>query len=209
MVNDKHHRYRSWEHCYRFFQEMKPSGLARNRDDAAVRLAFYLASWGMYRGGSFLLQRDYTIHLAAIDCLCQPRWSSLWEREVGAGDSDDELTMDIVELRKCLGAAYAPFGEPTDTLATKIMLGTLACTPACDRFFKDGFRARGYPYSYFNRPFVERVLEFCRSNDGALRNAQNRIAGKIGTHYPMMKVVDMYFFQIGWECRRDDAEPGE
>jgi hypothetical protein len=57
LEHDEHHRYRSWEHCYRYFQKASPSRLSKDRDDAAIRLGFYLASWGMYRGKSFLLQR--------------------------------------------------------------------------------------------------------------------------------------------------------
>jgi hypothetical protein len=54
-------------------------------------------------------------------------------------------------MRDCLGDAYDAFGTPTDTLITKIMLGTVACSPACDRYFIAGFKAEGYAFSYFNR----------------------------------------------------------
>jgi hypothetical protein len=30
-------------------------------------MAFYLASWGMYRGSSFLLWKDYLIHQEVVD----------------------------------------------------------------------------------------------------------------------------------------------
>ena len=199
VEGDEHHRYRSWDHCYRFFQQVTPLGLAKNRDDAAMKLGFYLASWGMYRGGSFLLERAYTVHLAAIDCLADPRWSALWSGEIGANDIGEDTFSDVVELRKCIGAAYAPFGVPTDTLATKIMLGTLGCSPACDRYFIVGFTGEGHPFSCFNRLFVRRVVGFCSDNLAALRRAQARIELRVGCRYPLMKLVDMYFFQKGWE----------
>jgi hypothetical protein len=194
-----HHRYRSWEHCYQFFQQVGPSGLAKHRQDAAMQLGFYLASWGMYRGGSFLLQRAYTVHLAAIDCLSDPRWSRLWSCEFGASDDDEKKVGDIVELRNCIGAAYKPFGVPTDTLATKIMLGTLGCSPACDRYFIIGFTAEDHSFSCFNQQFVKRVLGFCGENLSALRRAQTKIERSVDARYPLMKLVDMYFFQSGWE----------
>jgi hypothetical protein len=56
ITKDDHHRYRSWEHCYGFFQRVGRQDIIAQRDDAAVQLGFYLASWGMYRGSSFLLQ---------------------------------------------------------------------------------------------------------------------------------------------------------
>jgi hypothetical protein len=42
-------------------------------DDAlSLHLAFFLASWGMYRGSSFLLQKDYTIHRPVVRLLRSP-----------------------------------------------------------------------------------------------------------------------------------------
>jgi hypothetical protein len=49
-----HHRYRSWEHCYLYFHRSPPKALAADRDHAALQPGFYLASWGTYRGSSFL-----------------------------------------------------------------------------------------------------------------------------------------------------------
>lgn len=35
----------------------------------ALNLGFYLASWGMYRGSSFLVHKDYTVHEGAVRIL--------------------------------------------------------------------------------------------------------------------------------------------
>lgn len=60
---DKHHRFKSWEHCFQFFQSnYKKLDKEDVLDHASLHLAFYLASWGMMRGGTFLLQKDYRIH---------------------------------------------------------------------------------------------------------------------------------------------------
>lgn len=63
---DRNGRYRSWEHCYKCFHD------ARNNSDPdydymSLQLAFYLASWGMYRGSSFLLQKDYKVHIPVVE----------------------------------------------------------------------------------------------------------------------------------------------
>src|SRR5215472_9314657 len=87
----EHHRYRSWEHCYGYFHKNTPEAIAADRDRAALHLGFYLASWGMYRGSSFLLQHAYTIHLGVIDQLLAPRFSVLWGQEFGQGDNDLRL----------------------------------------------------------------------------------------------------------------------
>ena len=41
---DPHHRYRSWEHCYRFFRSRSLETIAAEKDVAALHLGFYLAS---------------------------------------------------------------------------------------------------------------------------------------------------------------------
>src|SRR5262245_13754106 len=46
-VASPHHRYLSWEHCYRFFRSRTRDALLKDKDAAALQLAFYLASWGM------------------------------------------------------------------------------------------------------------------------------------------------------------------
>jgi len=58
ILDDQYHRYRSWEHCYSCFQRLQSSKSEENVDTATLHLAFYLASWGMYRGSSQLLQKD-------------------------------------------------------------------------------------------------------------------------------------------------------
>jgi len=204
LTEKEHHRYRSWEHCYRFFRSITPPGISAARDNAALQLGFYLARWGMYRGSSFLLNHTYTIHLRAIDCLSAPELRPLWERDFGSQENDCDFIPTLLDAVSAIRDAYEPF-LPTDTLITKVLLGTLGCLPACDKYFLVGFRSEGFSYSDLNRPFIERLLDFCRSNMAALRNEQERIATADGIRYPLMKLVDMYFWQIGYEADASDA----
>lgn len=49
--------------------------------------------------------------------------------------------------------------------------------------------------------FVERIIAFCNEHLTELRNEQTRIeATEGGMHYPLMKLADMYFWQIGYEA---------
>lgn len=61
-IQDENHRFKSWEHCYKFFNQHKGNLNERLIDYASLNLGFYLASWGMMRGSSFLLQKDYKVH---------------------------------------------------------------------------------------------------------------------------------------------------
>jgi hypothetical protein len=204
-MSNEHHRYRSWEHCYRYFHSASRESIEADRDQAALRLGFYLASWGMYRGSSFLLQYAYTIHRGVIDRLLVPTLAVLWDRDFGAGEGDEELIPVILEAVRAIREAYKPFvtetqpGQPTHTLVTKILLGTLGCMPACDRFFVDGLKRSGLAYSRGNGKFIEGLLRFTKEHVRELREEQDRIEFAGGLRYPLMKLVDMYFWQIGFE----------
>lgn len=73
---DKNGRFRSWEYSYKAFynarREEKP-----NYDYLSLILSFYLASWGMYRGSSFLLQKDYRIHIPVIKEILKRKYDVL------------------------------------------------------------------------------------------------------------------------------------
>jgi hypothetical protein len=202
---EPNHRYRSWEHCFRFFRASR-NKIRSDLDVAALQLGFYLASWGMYRGSSFLLQRDYTVHKQTIETLFSERFAALWEHEIGANPTDEEYADLILKAADAVWSSYEPFGNASDTLVTKVLLGTLACLPACDRFFIDGFKRTGHQYSYVNAPFVRRMVGFCTQFAGELRQEQSRIACESGADYPLMKLADMYFWQIGFEAAGEPVE---
>jgi hypothetical protein len=205
----EHHRYRSWEHCFGYFQSTTPQKLKQDPRPAALHLGFYLASWGMYRGSGFLLQHAYTIHLDVVRLLASSTFDPLWKTEFGADQDDSGLAPAVLTAASAVRNSYHPFassaeaGDATDTLVTKILLGTLGCLPACDRFFIDGFKAAGLSYSRLNSNFINRLLEFTHANLTALRTEQSRIESHTGVRYPLMKLVDMYFWQLGYE--RDNA----
>jgi hypothetical protein len=105
-------------------------------------------------------------------------------------------------------ASYEPFGNATDTLVTKVILGTVGSLPACDRYFIYGFKNAGLTYSRLNANFVEQVHRFCRENLPELRAEQAAIERAGGLRYPLMKLLDMYFWQIGSELGTRSAEAG-
>ena len=205
LRTDPHHRYRSWEHCYSYFRNKTPKQLIHERDHAALQLGFYLASWGMYRGSSFLLQHAYTIHRGVIDLLADDKVKPLWKYEYGTGVHDNILRPVILDVIHAIKAAYKPFApaegsqQPTDTLVSKIILGTFGSLPACDRYFIDGFKKCDLPFSSLNQQFIQRISDFCTSNHDELSEMQTEIQELTGFRYPMMKLADMYFWQIGYE----------
>ena len=181
--------------------------------NAALHLGSYLASWGMYRGSSFLLKYTYTAHLGVIEQLVSPELSVLWKHEFGGVENDFQLVPTILEAVSRIREAYRPFApaaesrQASDTLVTKTLLGTLGCMPACDRYFIDGFKRAGLKYSYLNGAFVCRVLGFCREHLSEFRGEQEKIEREGGIRYPLMKLVDMCFWQVGFELDGPTVTP--
>lgn len=87
----------------------------------------------------------------------------------------------------------------TDTLATKILLGSLGCIPAYDRYFIDGIRDKGLSYSGLKPANFSLVVDFYQQNHDSFSQANHVILEKSGVNYPPMKLVDMYFWEIGCE----------
>ncbi len=77
-VKDKHGRYMSWRHCYKAFSENRDITDEQTVDYLALHLAFYLASWGMYRGSSFLLHKDYKVHIPIVKIIQEEKYNSLF-----------------------------------------------------------------------------------------------------------------------------------
>ena len=78
-------------------------------------------------------------------------------------------------------------------------MATFGCLPACDTYLIAGFKDSGFKYSYLNLNFVRRVLGVCCENLPLLRTEQAWIKSAGGIDYPLMKLVDMYFWQTGYD----------
>ena len=190
-------RYRSWDHCYNFFQKHHEN-LLDVLDCAALQLGFYLASWGMYRGSTVIRNYDYTIHRPVICVLASSDFKDLWQRDVGAHDNDIGLVATIMKLVKLVGAEYRRLGQKnTDILVTKVLLGTVCCLPARDDYFRKGCSKGGFTFGSLNEDFVKRILEFCKEYRQELSEIQRDKLDLYGHPYPFMKLVDMHFFQLG------------
>jgi hypothetical protein len=163
----------------------------------------------MYRGSTFLLQKDYTIHTKPIRVLVESKFSQLWTMRPQDAKAQIENVCLILKAAKAIREAYGRHTivvkrKPkrvgaTDTLITKFLLGTTGCTVACDRFFIDGFRRAGFAFSKFNERFLNEVMDFCQDNESELLEVQIKISAAAKIRYPLMKLVDMYFWEIGRE----------
>ena len=203
---DKNGRSRSWEHCYRVFRDARTDP-SPDCDYLSLHLAFYLASWGMYRGSSFLLQKDYKVLVPIVEEILKPEYDCLFGvactdlRESEVQGSLKELGDYIAEHFGLIRDEVAGREVPTPVspvLITKILMGTLGCVPAYDRFFVDGIKKYRVTTQEYSRNSLLKLVGFYEEHNDRLEEARRGM--RVGDlTYPQMKLLDMGFWQIGFE----------
>lgn len=206
---DEYHRGKSWEYCYGFFRNYKkfredPELL----DQAALHLGFFLASWGMLRGSSFLLQTNYKYYIPVIRVLVNPKYDNLWnENYLSTKEQEKDLNL-LFDLKKELKRVMKEqnnfnYQAPSDTLITKLIMATMGCVPAYDRYFTAGLRRflkkngekRG---ASFSKKSFEKLLKFSREDDTLNKIYKRSVPTVVrGVQYSPMKLLDLYFWKLG------------
>ena len=206
LKNDENGRYRSWEHCYSHFIKARGSKVI-DYDYLSLQLAFYLASWGMYRGSSFLLQKDYKVHIPVVKELLCEKYDDLAGIECVEfkKERNQQLLQDINSF---LGQYYDKIrrevkgqelkNQLSFTLITKILMGTLVCVPAYDRYFIAGIKNQKVTTGNYNLRSIMKLVDFYEKNSVRLEPVREKMEID-GMPYPQMKMLDMGFWQIGFE----------
>jgi len=173
-------RYRSWEYCYTQFYEARKNPERANVDNLSLHLAFYLASWGMYRGSSFLLQYDYTIHTSVVKQILKSEYSTLFGLE--CKELNNEQTSSLLKkLNSEISTIYNPFRlelketevtqDISNILVSKVLLGTLGCVPAYDRFFVDAVKKNKVTTGNYNIASLQKLIKFYEEHQEKLENS--------------------------------------
>lgn len=204
LKKDENGRYRSWEHCYSNFINARDNKNAE-WDYLSLQLAFYLASWGMYRGSSFLLQKDYKIHIPVVKELLKEEYDPL--AGIDCVELKREKNQRLLEKTNAfLDEYYSNIRDEvknikvrnqlSSTLITKILMGTLGCVPAYDRYFISGIKKQKVASGNYNMKSIGQLVDFYESNIVELENIRKDMKVN-GMAYPQMKILDMAFWQIG------------
>ena len=199
-------RSRSWEHCYRVFRDARTDP-SPDYDYLSLHLAFYLASWGMYRGSSFLLQKDYKVLSPIVEKVLKPEYDCLF----GLACTDlrnDDVRAQLTKLSDDIADDFWPIrnevagrvvrSQVSPVLITKILLGTLGCVPAYDTFFENGVRHLGLKEKNYNEDSLLELADIYEAHNDRLEEARRGMQCD-GLIYPQMKLLDMGFWQIGFE----------
>lgn len=118
------HRYSSFDYCYNYF--LTTNDLKIDLEKSCLVLGFYLASWGMFRGSSFLLQKSAKCFQPIVEyiaCLDKDTW------RIDVDNYTDQNIDKIIQIYFGLKKALITEGNADLTLITKIMLGVFGFIP--------------------------------------------------------------------------------
>jgi hypothetical protein len=193
-------RYTSFDYCFNHFQLHRERGVlpdlvvGPNLQLSCLQLGFYLASWGMLRASSALLQRSAKHYVPVIEVIASSP-AAIWEVDAHCyTEANCAIVSEVAErIREALSDGAS------DILVTKIMLGVFGCVPAFDTYFKKGFGTWT-----FSRAALMRVAKFYTDNEAVIE--RHRVptlefdTGSDSTRkYTRAKVIDMVFFIEGGE----------
>lgn len=192
-------RYTSFDYCFNYFRSTKD--LTDDIEKSCLVLGFYLASWGMLRGSSFLLQHSIN-HFKPTILYINSLEKSVWDIDV---DNYDEKNIEIIieiynEIRKRL----IPNGNTDLTLVTKVLLGVFGFIPAFDNYFCETFRKLfdgKCGFRKVNKASLSFIHNFYQENNSSIDNLSYNtfttdfLSGKkTKLNYPKAKIIDMYGF---------------
>ena len=84
------------------------------------------------------------------------------------------------------------------TLITKILMGTMGCVPAYDRYFIAGIKNQKVATGSYNIKSILQLADFYERNESRLEPVRENMR-VYDLPYPQMKMIDMGFWQIGFD----------
>lgn len=190
LKNTEEGRYYSWNIVFNDFNKTLESKQNYDDDYLARSLALYLGSWGMLRRSSKLLTvYNYLVHKPIIKILLE-NLIELKKYPENINEIDTYTNMVYNTIKKLKTYYIDKDVSTTDTLITKILLGTSASTPAYDTNFKL-FLKENKITQVLSQKSLKEIWYFYFQQESLCYN------------YPPMKLIDMAGFQFGKEMREN------
>lgn len=189
-------------------------------------LSEYLSSWGMKRN-SFLLDLDCKAHLNPIKLIllgtCKnkiPYRSLLNAHSIYYLNNTKTHMLDVLmELKEELKKSYQKLAvnvaannsnfakamgikpkkaiQISDTLISKIILGTPGACPAYDRNLRKSLSGGPIARAVFNRKSILDLSNFYNANCSAMNTLSKSFTRSLGKPYPEMKLLDLGLWLLG------------
>lgn len=207
-LSKPHSRLLSWEDCYLFFQNHFSALAAGSNEDllkeAEFQLGLYLASFGMYRGSSDLLDLHRSVYGPLITALCGVAQENGVKAftEISNPRTIESLARETKKYLEALNISATP------TLVSKILMGTFGCLPSFDQNLRNAVKKlktnpknKGLSYveklSFGPIQSVPAWLHFAQKNYSFFDQAAPNFK-KSDKRYPKMRVIDLYL----WLCEK-------
>jgi len=171
-----------------------------------LHLGFFLASWGMLRGSSFLLQKDYKFYIPIVKILIDSKYEKLWSFDFSQKSREQNINL-LFGLEERLKAVFVENNRKdgdnkehkTELIITKIIMATMGCAPSYDRYFKDGLKKMGWgALGTFKQDSFQKLLGLTERHKElkGIYEIQCFIKDSDIKH-PPMKLLDLYFWLLG------------
>lgn len=220
-LKDEHSRFRSYDHIHSVYLQNRKNNSPATLDYVALHLFAFLGSWGMICRGSFLLQKDYRFLIPVVKILNQSKYDNLCDIDLTDPKLDKEWYINTVielieELKKYfMSQTYYKLEKGnkendgytlksvSDTVIGKILLGTLSCIPAYDRYVVKGMKAESI-CGTLGRKSLSDLVDYCRKNKKALTDVMASVNVEVqkknaSLKYSVAKTLDMIFWVYGIE----------
>lgn len=200
--HDPFDRYASYDYCFNHFHPTNKNCITNDMEKSCLSLGFYLASWGMFRGSSFLLNKSAQTFIPLIEYISRLDHNA-WQIDADNLSNNIDQTLEIYNNVKSM---LIPKANSHLTLTTKIMLGVFGSVPAYDRFFINSFKEiyKGKcGFSSFNKTSLLCIADFYNENKSTidLQSSNLKTIGfnnsVISHDYTKSKIIDMYGFTKG------------
>jgi hypothetical protein len=192
------HRYVSYDYCYNYFYKNKVDAV-NNLEKSCAILGFYLASWGMMRGSSFLLQKSYKYFEPLINYISSLD-DKIWDLDVMDYKNNSS---EVIKIYSDIKNIIIEKEQREIVLVTKIMMGVLGISPAFDEYFCSTFKKinpKKSKFSVFNKSSLEVIYDFYLQNSDEINSLTRKfktidfISGAEVHCYKQAKIIDMYGF---------------
>ena len=209
----------SWEHCMAQFSSVfddikNGKTTAETTPDERVdylclHLGFFLASWGMMRGSTDLLDYDYKVHIPAVKTIL--KYPHLFRLDFLTPHSESEWE-DLENFSADLRLAYTseekqqrPLPNMTDTLVTKIIMGTMGIVPAYDNFVKEAVKYYGITTANFNITSFKKFSEYFSTHFVSEIKEYTKAMQSYCPLYTRTKVIDVLLWCLGKEIAKQKS----
>lgn len=200
--NDKTERYTSFDYCFNHFKQ--PSEyILKDMEKSCLVIGFYLASWGMLRGSSFLLTKSIRYYEPLVEYIANAD-KNLWNIDVD-NYTDVNINKIITVYNDIKKEIIGGKKHVHLTLVTKIMLGVFGMIPAFDSFFCKSFKEifNECGFTVVNKKSLKCISDFYIANKIDIDTASNKIFTKkyanfqnTNFKYTKAKIIDMYGFTL-------------